>query len=61
LVRQLNGESVDTTVRVFTIGYGDAADTEALLAIAEASRGKYYEATDPASIEKVMTSVLSNF
>ena len=61
LLRQLNGESVDTTVRVFTIGYGDSADTEALLAIAEASRGKYYEATDPASIEKVMTSVLSNF
>lgn len=61
LLRQLNGESVDTTVRVFTIGYGDSADTEALQAIAEASRGKYYEATDPASIEKVMTSVLSNF
>jgi Ca-activated chloride channel family protein len=61
LLRQLNGESVDTTVRVFTIGYGGSADTEALLAIAEASRGKYYEATDPASIEKVMTSVLSNF
>jgi Ca-activated chloride channel family protein len=61
LLRQLNGESVDTTVRVFTIGYGGSADTEALKAIAEASRGKYYEATDPASIEKVMTSVLSNF
>ncbi len=61
LVRQLNGESVDTTVRVFTIGYGGSADTEALVAIAEASRGKYYEATDPASIEKIMTSVLSNF
>jgi len=61
LLRQLNGESVDTTVRVFTIGYGDSADTEALQAIAGASRGKYYEATDPASIEKVMTSVLSNF
>lgn len=61
LLRQLNGESVDTTVRVFTIGYGGSADTEALQAIAEASRGKYYEATDPASIEKIMTSVLSNF
>ncbi|MFN8183342.1 MAG: substrate-binding and VWA domain-containing protein [Candidatus Nanopelagicales bacterium] len=61
LLRQLNGESVDTTVRVFTIGYGGSADTESLKAIAEASRGKYYEATDPASIEKVMTSVLSNF
>ena len=61
LLRQLNGESVDTTVRVFTIGYGGSADTEALVGIAEASRGKYYEATDPASIEKIMTSVLSNF
>lgn len=61
LLRQLKGESVDTSVRVFTIGYGDSADTAALKAIAEASRGKYYEATDPASIEKVMTSVLSNF
>lgn len=61
LLKQLKGESVDTTVRVFTIGYGGSADTEALIAIAEASRGKYYEATDPASIEKIMTSVLSNF
>lgn len=61
LLDQLNGESVDTSVRVFTIGYGDAADTEALTAIAEASRGQHYEATDPASIEKVLTSVLSNF
>jgi len=61
LLRQLNGESVDTTVRVFTIGYGGSADTESLEAIADASRGNYYEATDPASIEKVMTSVLSNF
>lgn len=61
LLRQLKGESVDTSVRVFTIGYGDSADTAALKAIAQASRGKYYEATDPASIEKVMTSVLSNF
>ncbi len=61
LLRQLNGESVDTTVRVFTIGYGGSADTESLEGIADASRGNYYEATDPASIEKVMTSVLSNF
>lgn len=61
LLRQLTGESVDTSVRVFTIGYGDGADADALRAIAQASRGQYYEATDPASIEKVLTSVLSNF
>ena len=61
LVEQLQGESVDTSVRVFPIGYGEGADPESLGAIAEASRGKYYEANDPASIEKVLASVLSNF
>ncbi|MGB8019981.1 MAG: substrate-binding and VWA domain-containing protein [Candidatus Nanopelagicales bacterium] len=61
LLDQLEGESVDTSVRVFPIGYGEGADPEALTAIAGASRGKYYEANDPASIEKVLTSVLSNF
>lgn len=61
LLDDLSAESVDTSVRVFTIGYGEAADTEALQKIAEASRGQYYEASDPTSIEKVLTSVLSNF
>ncbi len=61
LLRDISGESVDTSVRIFTIGYGSQADSESLQAIAEASRGQYYEATDPASIDKVMVSVLSNF
>jgi Ca-activated chloride channel family protein len=61
LLDQLEGESVDTSVRVFTIGYGAGADTQALSDIADASRGQYYEANDPTSIEKVLTSVLSNF
>jgi Ca-activated chloride channel family protein len=61
LLDQLQGESVDTSVRVFTIGYGEGADPASLTAIAEASRGTYYEANDPTSIEKVLTSVLSNF
>jgi Ca-activated chloride channel homolog len=61
LLDQLKGESLDTSVRVFPIGYGEGADPESLGAIAEASRGTYYEANDPASIEKVLASVLSNF
>jgi Ca-activated chloride channel family protein len=61
LLADLEGESIDTSVRVFTIGYGEGADPAALTAIAEASRGTYYEANDPTSIEKVLTSVLSNF
>ncbi|MGV1005047.1 MAG: substrate-binding domain-containing protein [Candidatus Nanopelagicales bacterium] len=61
LTKALKGESVDTSVRVFPIGYGEGADPVALGAIAEASRGKYYEANDPTSIANVLTSVLSNF
>ena len=61
LLEQLQGESLDTSVRVFPIGYGEGADPESLGAIADASRGTYYEANDPASIEKVLASVLSNF
>ena len=61
LLRQLQGESADTTIRVFTIGYGDGADPEVLLAIAEASAGAYYDATDPATIDQVLVNVISNF
>jgi Ca-activated chloride channel family protein len=61
LVRQLGGESLDTSVRVFPIGYSTAADKDALVQIAEASSAAYYDASDPASIDKVLTSVLSNF
>lgn len=61
LTKALKGESVDTSVRVFPIGYGEGADPVALGQIAEASRGKYYEANDPTSIQNVLTSVLSNF
>ena len=61
LLRQLGGESLDTSVRVFPIAYGEGADTEALKQIAESSRAAFYDASDPATIGKVLTSVLSNF
>ncbi len=61
LLTQVQGESLDTSVRVFPIGYSEAADRQALEQIAEASQAAYYDASDPASISKVLTSVLSNF
>ncbi|MFN8167237.1 MAG: substrate-binding and VWA domain-containing protein [Candidatus Nanopelagicales bacterium] len=61
LVAQLGGESLDTSVRVFPIGYSTAADKDALVRIAEASSAAYYDASDPATIDKILTSVLSNF
>jgi Ca-activated chloride channel family protein len=58
LVQFLNSE---LNVRVFPIGYGKDADVEALQKIASASRAAYYSASDPASIDKVFVSVISNF
>lgn len=63
VIDQLNGasESTTTTVRVFPIAYGSSADLGALRRIAEASRAAAYDATDPESVEKVLTAVISNF
>jgi Ca-activated chloride channel family protein len=61
LLRDLRGESEDTTVRVFTIGYGSDADLDTMRKIAAASRAAAYDARDPATIDKVFTNVVSNF
>ena len=48
-------------VRLFTISYGDSADTVALRAISQATSAATYNASDPATIEQVFTAVISNF
>lgn len=48
-------------VRVFPIAYGGDADLGTLQRIAEASNGAVYDASDPRSISKVFTAVVSNF
>ena len=48
-------------VRVFPIAYGGDADLGILRQIAEASNGAVYDASDPRSITKVFTAVVSNF
>jgi Ca-activated chloride channel family protein len=48
-------------VRLFTIGYGKDADSVHLKQMSEAANGNYYDATDPSSITKVFTQVISNF
>lgn len=48
-------------VRVFTIGYGADADLSVLKQIAEATNAASYNASDPRSINKVFTAVISNF
>jgi Ca-activated chloride channel family protein len=48
-------------VRVFPISYGADADLATLREIAEASNAALYTATDPATIDRVLAAVISNF
>jgi Ca-activated chloride channel family protein len=61
LLRELTSEDERRIVRVFTIGYGEDADREVLKKIADGSRANFYDASNPATINKVFTDVVSNF
>ena len=55
-------EGLSTTpVRLFTIAYGKDADLATLKRMAEATNAAAYDASDPATINKVFTAVVSNF
>jgi Ca-activated chloride channel family protein len=60
LERGTNGET-SKPIRVFTIGYGKGADFSILKRIAQATNAASYDASDPATISKVFTAVVSNF
>lgn len=48
-------------VRVFPIAYGADADMPTLRQIAEATAAAVYDSSDPLTIDKVFTAVISNF
>jgi Ca-activated chloride channel family protein len=50
-----------TPVRLFTIAYGQDADKDVLRRMAEATNAASYDASDPQTINKVFTAVISNF
>jgi Ca-activated chloride channel homolog len=54
-------EGQQSPVRVFTIGYGADADPGVLRRIAEATDAAAYDSSDPRTIDKVFTAVISNF
>jgi len=55
-------EGLSTTpVRLFTIAYGKDADLADLRRMAEATNAAAYDASDPQTINKVFTAVVSNF
>lgn len=63
-VRTLQSQSQGETakpIRLFTIGYGADADLPTLKQLADAANGASYNASDPKTITKVFTAVVSNF
>ncbi len=48
-------------VRLFTIAYGQDADKATLKRLSEATNAAAYDASDPQTINKVFTAVVSNF
>ncbi len=61
LIRDLDANNLENSVRVFTIAYGAQADLETLKKISGASRAAAYDATKASTIESVMINVVSNF
>jgi Ca-activated chloride channel family protein len=61
LLRDLDANNLENSVRVFTIAYGDAADLNTLKRISSASRAAAYDARNPISINDVLVNVISNF
>ena len=60
LRRGTDGENAKP-IRVFTIAYGKQADFDTLKRIAESTNAAAYDASNPATISKVFTAVVSNF
>ncbi len=60
-LRQATDGETGRPVRVFPIAYGQEADLDTLRQVAEATNAAVYDAGNPASIDAVFTSVISNF
>jgi Ca-activated chloride channel family protein len=54
-------EGQQSPVRIFPIAYGRDADPAVLRRIAEATDAAAYDSSDPRSIDRVFTAVISNF
>ncbi|MCX4561235.1 substrate-binding and VWA domain-containing protein [Streptomyces phaeochromogenes] len=61
LLRDLDASQLERSVRVFTVAFSGQADFGTLTKIAGATKATSYDARDPAVIDKVMVSVISNF
>ncbi|HMJ76956.1 MAG TPA: extracellular solute-binding protein [Iamia sp.] len=60
-LRESTSSELAKPIRIFPIAYGGDADLDTLRDIAEASNSSAYDASDPATIDRVFAAVVSNF
>ncbi|QYG93488.1 VWA domain-containing protein [Iamia sp. SCSIO 61187] len=60
-LRESSSSELAKPIRIFPIVYGESADEDVLRRIAEASNSTVYDASDPATIDRVFAAVVSNF
>ncbi|HEV7720064.1 MAG TPA: extracellular solute-binding protein [Iamia sp.] len=60
-LRDSTSSELAKPIRIFPIAYGASADFDTLQDIAEASNSTAYNASDPATIDRVFAAVVSNF
>jgi len=60
-LRESTASELAKPIRIFPIAYGELADEDVLGRIAEASNSSVYDASDPATIDRVFAAVVSNF
>ncbi|OXM53197.1 substrate-binding and vWA domain-containing protein [Amycolatopsis alba] len=61
MLKAVDAERLDNSVRIFTMAYGAQADGRVLDEIAQKSKARSYQAVDPQSIDKMFVNVFSNF
>ncbi|WP_416985410.1 substrate-binding domain-containing protein [Streptomyces sp. T028] len=61
LLSDIDATQLERSVRVFTVAFSGQADFDTLSEISAATKATSYDARDPAVIDKVMVSVISNF
>jgi Ca-activated chloride channel family protein len=61
VLKDVDAARLDNSVRIFTIAYSAQADADVLAQIAEKSKARSYNASDPLNVDRVFVNAFSNF
>ncbi|WP_235039193.1 vWA domain-containing protein [Kibdelosporangium aridum] len=61
MLQQIDASRLDNTVRIFTIAYSADADKGVLAEIADKSKARSYDASNPVNVDRMFVYAFSNF